>query len=301
MLARRIVVGMDFSRPAAEAARWTAQQLAPDAEFILVHIIEQPRTPSFLRRSDPSAEAVDSAARRYAGTRLHEMATFLSARNPRSLVCFGRAYDELIRVANELGADLIVVGPHGDRPRSWKMLGTTAERLVRASPVPVLVAAGIRHRQPQKLLVPVDDAAITPTLLHWVKRIADEFGSEVSLLHVLSSASVTQLITAASAATSSDMERITQVDSEMLGAGKRWLETIATSGFANTHVETIVAHGNAGDQTIETANEIDADLIVMGRSGSGRVIAALLGSTVSTVLHGAACPVLVITQEDHKT
>ena len=55
--------------------------------------------------------------------------------------------------------------------------------------------------------------------------------------------------------------------------------------------------GNAGDATLKVARDIAADLIVMGRRGSGAVVPAILGSTVSTVLHGARCPVLVVTEE----
>ena len=49
------------------------------------------------------------------------------------------------------------------------------------------------------------------------------------------------------------------------------------------------------------AAEMSADLIVLGRRGSGLIVPALLGSTVGTVLHGATCPVLVVVESPEST
>ena len=61
-----------------------------------------------------------------------------------------------------------------------------------------------------------------------------------------------------------------------------------------------MAYGNAAEVTVETAATLHADLIVVGRRGSGLVRPALLGSTVGTVLHGARCPVLVVTNASNE-
>ena len=55
MRIERIVVGVDFSRPGIDAATWVTRHFAPGAEFILAHIIETPRTPSFLSDLVPLA------------------------------------------------------------------------------------------------------------------------------------------------------------------------------------------------------------------------------------------------------
>jgi nucleotide-binding universal stress UspA family protein len=50
----------------------------------------------------------------------------------------GTAADEIVTLARELGADLIVMGTHGRRGVSRALIGSVAERVVRTSPVPVL-------------------------------------------------------------------------------------------------------------------------------------------------------------------
>lgn len=58
------------------------------------------------------------------------------------LVRTGDARDVILHTAEELGADLIVMGTHGRRGISRALLGSVAEMIVRASPVPVLTVRG---------------------------------------------------------------------------------------------------------------------------------------------------------------
>lgn len=59
------------------------------------------------------------------------------------------------------------------------------------------------------------------------------------------------------------------------------------------NVDTLVRSGAPADQIIRTADELEADLIVIGGRGKGAVEAIVLGSVAYRVLHHAPCPVLV--------
>ena len=50
----------------------------------------------------------------------------------------GIPYDEIIKKAGEINADLIVVGTHGRTGLDHVLFGSTAEKVVRKSPVPVM-------------------------------------------------------------------------------------------------------------------------------------------------------------------
>jgi nucleotide-binding universal stress UspA family protein len=64
------------------------------------------------------------------------------------------------------------------------------------------------------------------------------------------------------------------------------------------HAVTRLIEGSAGDELCRLAEEVDADVIVMGTRGRGGVRRALLGSVSDHVVRHAPCPVLVVGAED---
>lgn len=62
----------------------------------------------------------------------------------------------------------------------------------------------------------------------------------------------------------------------------------------SARVDLLVTTGAPGGEILAAAKRAAVDLIVMGRRGRGRALPAVAGSTVSAVLRGASCPVLVV-------
>ena len=77
---------------------------------------------------------------------------------------------------------------------------------------------------------------------------------------------------------------------------EEWGAPLAARGVAT---ETRVAHGNPAEVLCDLAEEIDADLIVVGARGLGRLESLLLGSTSSRVVNSSSRPVLVIPARHH--
>ena len=59
-----------------------------------------------------------------------------------TLVRVGDARDVILQTADEIKADLIVMGTHGRRGFSRALLGSVTEMVVRTSPIPVLTVRG---------------------------------------------------------------------------------------------------------------------------------------------------------------
>jgi len=291
----RILVGLDFGAASIAAARWTKEWFAPDAEFILAHVIEPPDRPHFARDKLPPEEMLEATAREYAGARLREINSYFSSQPMRCEIRVGKPHEELATLATRTEADLIVIGPHGGRPHTSKFLGTTAERVVRSSPVPVLVATSPPRGTPRRILVPVDDCEITDHIIAAARQLATRFRAEITLLHVWSNAVYSHVASMSYAHAHNEADAEHEIDEELASTAKHWLTHAAKAG-GDEHITATVTYGKPGDATIDMADAMHADLIVLGRNSTGVVAPAFLGSTIETVLHDARCPVLVATK-----
>jgi nucleotide-binding universal stress UspA family protein len=71
-------------------------------------------------------------------------------------------------------------------------------------------------------------------------------------------------------------------------------DAVALAQEQGLTARTKLVGGKASDEIVRYADEIDADLIVMGSHGRGGLTSALLGSTSRGVLHDTTRPVLVV-------
>lgn len=145
---KRILVPVDFSPLSKKAMRYAArlaQQFG--AEVILLHVVEPEIPPVFDGFMIAPPRVSNGAAASCAG-RLKVLVN--SVRNAGvarvgSTVRSGLAAIEIVEAAKELDVDLIVNATHGYT--GWKhfAIGSTAERVVRAAPCPVLVVREKEH------------------------------------------------------------------------------------------------------------------------------------------------------------
>jgi nucleotide-binding universal stress UspA family protein len=287
-----IAIAIDFGAPSLDAARWVARTFAPDAELILIHTLDvASAAPPGVRK--PSADVV-ARARASAETRLREIAGELGERAIRIEVREDRPAPGIAAIAEATGADLIVVGPHGGR-ESIPGIGSTAERLIRMSSIPVLLVASPRTRALRNLLCPIDDVDLTPAVLHWADLFATRRGARVSIMHVLD-ARWRDVAGWESASTRPDVPGQSSYPTfgDYIGATEAWLATASRELTDNSRIEVITSVGIPGDEIRGTARRLDADLIVMGRRGRERVIPGVMGSTASMVLRDSPCPVLIV-------
>jgi nucleotide-binding universal stress UspA family protein len=133
---KHVLVATDFSEHADHAADVAAALAAEqDAKLTVVHVVHLPeyayaeRTAAALDDLVPKAQdALDQAVAR------------LEKRAPRveGVLAQGVAWEAIVRIAKECAVDLVVTGTHGRRGVPHMLLGSVAEKVVRASPAPVL-------------------------------------------------------------------------------------------------------------------------------------------------------------------
>ena len=64
--------------------------------------------------------------------------------------------------------------------------------------------------------------------------------------------------------------------------------------FPKCKITTMISQGSGHGETVAVARNLDADLIVMGTTGSNRIERFLIGSTTARVLKDAGCPVVCV-------
>jgi nucleotide-binding universal stress UspA family protein len=145
---RHVLCAIDFSYASLEALNYAAAlALQSRARLGLLHVVQWPwdEPPAPAPEELPPEQAVAlSEYRRYVEARaMARLSTLRRERIPEGVeaaprVVHGKPYLEILRVADETRADLIVLGVHGRTVPELMVFGSTANQVVRAAECPVL-------------------------------------------------------------------------------------------------------------------------------------------------------------------
>lgn len=174
-----------------------------------------------------------------------------------------------IMLDQERQVDLVVLGQRGEHARwAGDHIGSTVERLVRASVKPCLVTPE-EFREIKRMLIAYDGSA----------------GSAKALAAGIELARALQL----------EMTVVTVCQSESEDAASKILNIARQRALAAELTARVqLLHGDAEVEILRHAGQISADLIVMGAYGHTRIRELILGSTTSHVLRKATVPVLLV-------
>lgn len=295
---RTILVATDFSPTAGAAARW-ASSLARlhGAKVVVVHALAPPIPPA----GSPDFVALppdyELHFRQAAEQRLLAVASEIQAAGPAttSELLIGPSAATVLEAATKHAADVIVVGTRGLTGFRHLLLGSTAERIVHAAKVPVLVVHPQDPNGARRLrtvLVPTDFSEDAAYAVRAAQRIlhAAEPGARLLLLHayhlpVEFTALGTMPVTPTLFADAQEQARkhLEEMAKPLRDAGLA-VDTVAREGYAPTVIE-------------EVARTEAVDLIAMGTHGRSGLQRLLLGSTAERVVQHAPCPVLVVHRE----
>ena len=303
----RLVVGVDFTQASIDGAKWIARHFAPEAELVLVHVIQRLPVSRFLEKRFPATDEVLETMRTGAEARLRE----LSASIARGLIWIevrvGAPDEELVRAAADFDADLIALGRPETRGNGWGRIGTTAQRVLRQSPVPVLLVTGDPVDAPSRLVVAVDDSDLTDHVLAWGGSLGERFSADAVTMHVMSlslftgGSSFSDALVGGAPVSAGD--RLPH--EEAIHDAERWLGERIDRVTGSKRMTPLVVSGfvRPADAILEQARSHPGTLLVMGSKGAGAGAAHrfLYGSVAEGVLAAAGCPVLVIVPDAVRT
>jgi nucleotide-binding universal stress UspA family protein len=197
-------------------------------------------------------------------------------------VLSGDPADRIVVFAREHHSSLIAMASHGRSGFSRWIRGSIAERVLRTSPVPLLMVTPFSLKEGAapsfaKILVPLDGSALSRGILPLIKEIARAFGSEV-ILHQCVQVPVVEY----------PVGGLIMSDDEakaMLRDQARELEGVNVSIHADI--------GIPAWSIVETADREKVDLVAMSTHGRSGVARWVFGSTAEHVFRHCPTPLLV--------
>jgi nucleotide-binding universal stress UspA family protein len=274
-----ILFPTDFSETAQQALP-LAWSLARDcgARVVILHVVPPPvGHDQVLIRQNPDEY--------YEGPRnaLHALKAPKENVRVEYRLTDGHAAKEILRVADDVQAGLIVMGTHGRSGVGRLLLGSVAEEVLRAAACPVLAAkkSSVAPRI-QTILYPTDLSESSQPALGVAFSLARDYRARLIVLHV---AALGQAIPY------SEFERMLRESSiyrHVLEDELRHCQKPECSA------EFQVEEGETADQIIRVARETGSDVIVMGSHGRTGLSRLLMGSVAEKTLRAAPCSVLLV-------
>ena len=294
----RILVPLDFSPASTEAldyAVWLAKQFRAAIHLVHVYPPDEPSSvPGAGHLLLQSAEAIERLNEELTGIHRKHVPTF---RPENCHIRGGRAYQEIVACwPREIDADLIVLSTRGHSGLKHLLLGSTAERVVRNAPCPVLVTR--KRKQKSKansktfairtILVPTDFSQCSLAGTEYAAFLAKKLNATLRLFHAMYPYTNYVFVDRAGVRLSGLAEAVEET-------ARQEMDTLKQMDFLRgLLVQTELLPGLAVDEICAAAGEPDVDLIVTSTHGRTGLKHALIGSVAEHVVRYAERPVLVV-------
>ncbi len=282
----KILCPVDFSQASLRAADYAIALAANyEAELHLLHVVSP-----VLYSADQYAFNVGEIV-----LAMEKQATREIKKLEKKVRAAGVAFKDDIRtgdvereIRNTIDAanvDLLVMGTHGHRGLEKWFMGSVTEKLLRRSPIPMLITrdsnkAGKIPPALRRILVTTDFSEGTDNALAYAFSLAQESQAKITLLHVISDYAPANIEGGGPALSVSVRKRLEEMIPE---AVHDWCDA-----------EVRVEFGSPYAVILKTLASRKIDLLVMNIHGKGMLDRALLGSTAERVVRASACPVMLI-------
>ncbi|WP_020107071.1 universal stress protein [Nocardia sp. 348MFTsu5.1] len=288
-----VVVGIDGSEGALGAALWAADFAARSGSPLqLLHAI--PRLEWYFANAmvfSPESLAEELAAD--GNTKLDAAESAIREHHPALKIDRRIVNDSVPTVFAESSetARLIVVGSHWHSAASDLILGGHVIRIVNNAKCPVLVwreSAATRTGKPLPVVVGIDESENSIRAMRAAFSVATALGAPVTVAHMWETGPAIGLGYGEGPV---DWNLMHMLKSNQEAKMDELLEPLRKE-FPGAHVHKVYTDSGPAKGLKEMSRE--AQLVVAGSRGHGKLTGAVLGSVSQSLIHHAECPVLVV-------
>lgn len=280
-----IVVGVDGSSSALEAARWAAREAAHrNAPVYLVSAfgwsghrhLGDPGLGHYretMMRETWATVAVAAAAARHVaeGVEISELTL--------------DGYPVPLLVTESRTAGMLVIGDRGLGGFTSLLIGSVAIRLAAQAECPVVVVRGEDPSDTGPVVVGIDGSPISEAALEFAFDAADARGVPLIAVHVWNDYAIAVSVLEAVKWDAVEAEEHQLLAERLAG----WSEK-----YPDVEVRRVVERDSPAHALITQATGTNAQLVVVGSHGRGSAAGLVLGSVSHALLHHSPCPVAVV-------
>lgn len=294
MTALKILVATDGSEDAAAACRFVhALPLSEGTSIHAVSVIDATAFNGF-EAYWTAAEQFRQAAEAHAAQALQSAAAILTREGVTVTTASVDGYParEVLRAADEIDADLVVVGSKGLSGLERLLMGSVAQAVVKRSKRPVLVA-----RQPAgnvcEALLATDGSEHARHAVEFAARLPLPAGAERLLVHVIRPyRGFPDYLLFDPREHRAAVDAVRQKQAELGDALLAETEELLKALGAAT--ERVLRCGDPATEILRLAEQRGVDLIVAGARGVSLLEGLWMGSVAERLLKEAPCSVLIV-------
>ena len=216
-----------------------------------------------------------------------------------AVVAVGRPVQEIVRLVEQGGCNLILLPPRGEVAHAWGALGSITEKVMQASPVPILTIPSLEAAPDQSkgapitaVIVPLDGSSLAEMALPYAEELAQKLAAEVMLTRAISESNV-YIGTMVDVLPYIDPRAMEAADDEAADYLERVADKLRAEGFA---VQAQILRTQPASGIVALAHQTPQSLITLTTHGRSALARWFLGSVAEEVVETAETPVLVIPQ-----
>jgi nucleotide-binding universal stress UspA family protein len=299
---RTVLVPLDGSETGERALPWAKAVAGSTAQIVLMEVTPLASTVrSIGGQVIGTAETIQEGYRQMAERQLGDAVEKWFGKDDKvsTVIAIGDPGEQILAVAEERGADLIVMSSHGRGAIGRFVSGSVADRIVRHAPLPVMIVGPegeiATDAKINRVIAPVEDTDLSRAALPVAGEIAKLADVPVVVLNVVVPTSDIATLypgmvgTIPASAIDDSLEQLT-------AASKAIVEQAVTSlKRAGVDASGEVYQGGAANSIMAALQP--GDVIVLSSHARSGLARWVIGSTSMKLIRNGQAPVVVVTRE----